>query len=104
MLKEINEQPKAIRDTMAGRIISGKNVNLDKIELTKEQLENVDRIYIIACGTAYHAGLIGKYAIEKLCRIPVEVEVASEFRYRNPIITDRTLLMVVSQSGETADT
>ena len=104
MLKEINEQPKAIRDTMARRIISGKNVNLDKIELTKEQLENVDRIYIIACGTAYHAGLIGKYAIEKLCRIPVEVEVASEFRYRNPIITDRTLLMVVSQSGETADT
>lgn len=104
MLKEINEQPKAIRDTMAGRIVLGKNVNLDKIELTKEQLENVDRIYIIACGTAYHAGLIGKHAIEKLCRIPVEVEVASEFRYRNPIITDRTLLMVVSQSGETADT
>lgn len=104
MLKEINEQPKAIRDTMAGRIVLGKNVNLDKIELTKEQLENVDRIYIIACGTAYHAGLIGKHAIEKLCRIPVEVEVASEFRYRNPIITDRTLVMVVSQSGETADT
>lgn len=104
MLKEINEQPKAIRDTMAGRIALGKKVNLDKIELTKEQLENIDRIYIIACGTAYHAGLIGKHAIEKLCRIPVEVDVASEFRYRNPVITDRTLIMVVSQSGETADT
>ncbi|MGL5614899.1 MAG: glutamine--fructose-6-phosphate transaminase (isomerizing) [Sarcina sp.] len=104
MLKEINEQPKAIRDTMAGRVALGKEVTLDKIELTKEDLENVDRIYIIACGTAYHAGLIGKYAIEKLCRIPVEVEVASEFRYRNPIITEKTLLMVVSQSGETADT
>lgn len=104
MLKEINEQPKAIRDTMAGRIALGKKVNLDKIELTKKQLENIDRIYIIACGTAYHAGLIGKHAIEKLCRIPVEVDVASEFRYRNPVITDKTLIMVVSQSGETADT
>lgn len=104
MLKEINEQPKAIKDTMTSRIMEGKEVTLDDISITKEYLDKVDRVYIVACGTAYHAGVIGKYAIEKLVRIPVEVDIASEFRYRDAVITDKTLIIVLSQSGETADT
>ncbi|MFD3155693.1 glutamine--fructose-6-phosphate transaminase (isomerizing) [Haloimpatiens sp. FM7330] len=104
MLKEIHEQPKAIRDTMTSRIVKNEKIKLDDITITQEQIKNIDKIYIVACGTAYHAGVIGKYAIEKLARIPVEVEVASEFRYRNPIINEKTLMIVVSQSGETADT
>lgn len=105
MLKEINEQPKAIKDTLAGRITEDKKgVILDKISLTKEDLKNVNRIYIVACGTAYHAGLVGKMAIEEIARIPVEIEYASEFRYKKPIIDEHTLMMVCSQSGETADT
>ena len=104
MIKEIHEQPKAIKDTMTSRIMAGQDICLDKITLTKEQLENIDKIYIVACGTAYHAGIVGKMAIEKLARIPVEVDIASEFRYRDPIITDKTMIIVVSQSGETADT
>jgi glucosamine--fructose-6-phosphate aminotransferase (isomerizing) len=104
MLKEIHEQPKAIKDTMTGRIVLGKPINLDDINITKEQINEIDRVYIIACGTAYHAGVVGKHAIEKLTRIPVEIDVASEFRYRDPVITEKTLMIVVSQSGETADT
>jgi len=104
MIKEIHEQPKAIKDTMTSRIMLGKPITLDDITITKEQIENIDKIYIVACGTAYHAGVVGKYVIEKLARIPVEIEVASEFRYRDPIINERTLMIVVSQSGETADT
>ncbi|MBV7271577.1 glutamine--fructose-6-phosphate transaminase (isomerizing) [Clostridiaceae bacterium UIB06] len=104
MIKEIHEQPKAIKDTMTSRIMPGKPVTLDDITITKEQIANIDKIYIVACGTAYHAGVVGKYAIEKLARIPVEVDIASEFRYRDPIINERTLMIVVSQSGETADT
>ncbi|MDF2506092.1 glutamine--fructose-6-phosphate transaminase (isomerizing) [Clostridium sp.] len=104
MIKEIHEQPKAIRDTMASRIVPGKPISIDNIALTKEQIENIERIYIVACGTAYHAGIIGKYVIEKMARIPVEVDIASEFRYRDPIFSDKTLLIVMSQSGETADT
>ncbi|AAK78142.1 MULTISPECIES: glutamine--fructose-6-phosphate transaminase (isomerizing) [Clostridium] len=104
MLKEIYEQPKAIRDTMTSRIIAGQPIKLDDISITKEQIENIDKIYIVACGTAYHAGVVGKYVIEKFARIPVEVDIASEFRYRDPIITKNTLMIVLSQSGETADT
>ncbi|MDU1402553.1 MULTISPECIES: glutamine--fructose-6-phosphate transaminase (isomerizing) [Clostridium] len=104
MLKEIHEQPKAIRDTMAGRISMEKSMILDDLKITKEDLENTDRVFIVACGTAYHAGLIGKNVIESLARIPVEVDIASEFRYRNPLVTDKSLVIVVSQSGETADT
>ncbi|MDP4089687.1 MAG: glutamine--fructose-6-phosphate transaminase (isomerizing) [Bacillota bacterium] len=104
MIKEIFEQPKAIRDTMTSRIIPGKPVTLDDIALTKEQIENIDKIYIVACGTAYHAGVVGKYVIENLSGISVEIDIASEFRYRRPIINKRTLLIVLSQSGETADT
>ncbi|MDO4534689.1 MAG: glutamine--fructose-6-phosphate transaminase (isomerizing) [Clostridium perfringens] len=104
MIKEIHEQPKAIKDTMTSRIVLGEPITLDDIHITKEDLENIDRIYMVACGTAYHAGIIGKYAIEKLARIPVETDIASEFRYRDPVITKNTLVIVLSQSGETADT
>ena len=104
MLKEIHEQPKAIKDTMAGSVALNEKVNLGDFKLTSEELENMDRIYIVACGTAYNAGLMGKVAIEDLARIPVEVAIASEFRYRNPIVTNKTLIVTLSQSGETADT
>lgn len=104
MLKEIHEQPKAIKDTMSSRIIPGQPISLDKINIAKEELNAIERIYIVACGTAYHAGIVGKYVIEKLAKIPVEVDIASEFRYREPIINERTLIIVISQSGETADT
>ena len=105
MLKEICEQPRALRDTIHSRInVNEKSVNLHEVNITSEQLKEIDRIYIAACGTAYHAGLVGKYAIESLCRIPVEADLASEFRYRNPMLTEKSLLIVVSQSGETADT
>lgn len=103
-IKEIHEQPKALKDTMTSRIVLGEEIKLDKITLTKEQLEEIDRVYIVACGTAYHAGVVGKYVIEKLAKIPVEVDIASEFRYRDPLINEKSLLIVVSQSGETADT
>ncbi len=104
MLKEIHEQPKAMRDTISGKVSLNEKVNLGDFKLTADELENIDRIYIIACGTAYNAGLIGKVAIEDLARIPVEVAIASEFRYRNPIVTNKTLIVTLSQSGETADT
>lgn len=103
-LKEINEQPKALKDTMTSRIIPGEKIKLDDIHITKDMLKSYSRIYIIACGTAYNAGLIGKVAIEKLAKIPVEVDIASEFRYREPLIDENTLLITISQSGETADT
>jgi len=105
MLKEIHEQPKAYRDTMSSRIDpSGKEVVLNEVKMTAEQIRGIQHIHIVACGTAYHAGLIGKQVIEKLARIPVETDVASEYRYREPIIGPNTLVIVVSQSGETADT
>ncbi|QGQ99206.1 glutamine--fructose-6-phosphate transaminase (isomerizing) [Paenibacillus psychroresistens] len=105
MLKEIHEQPKAYRDTMGSRIdAAGGKIIFNELKLTPEQIHKIDRVHIVACGTAYHAGLIGKNAIERLARIPVEIDVASEYRYRSPIITPQTLVIVVSQSGETADT
>ncbi|MGI6104747.1 MAG: glutamine--fructose-6-phosphate transaminase (isomerizing) [Raoultibacter sp.] len=103
MLKEIHEQPRVVRDTMAGRMINGE-LTIDELDLSYEELNLIDRVYVIACGTSYHAGLIAKQLIERWARIPTEVEVASEFRYRNPIITSTTLVVAVSQSGETADT
>ncbi|NLY42387.1 MAG: glutamine--fructose-6-phosphate transaminase (isomerizing) [Clostridiaceae bacterium] len=103
MIKEICEQPKAVRDTVFPRIKEGKIV-LDDIKLTKEEIDDIKKIYIVACGTAYYAGIVGKYIIEKLARIPVEADVASEFRYRNPIVDENTLVIIISQSGETADT
>ncbi|REK68633.1 MAG: glutamine--fructose-6-phosphate transaminase (isomerizing) [Cohnella sp.] len=105
MLKEIHEQPKAYRDTMRGRLSEdGRSVALTELSITPEQLREIDRVHIVACGTAMHAGLVGKRVIEQLARIPVETDVASEYRYRSPIITPKTLVIVVSQSGETADT
>ena len=103
MLKEIFDQPKAIKDTLLGRL-KNDYINLDEIKIDKKILENINRVYIVACGTAYHAGLMGKKFIESLCGIPVITDVASEFRYNNPIIDNKTLLIVLSQSGETADT
>ena len=103
MMKEIHEQPRVIRDTLAGRLVNGA-LSIDELDLTHEELNLIDRVYVIACGTSYHAGRIAKNLIEGWARIPCEVEVASEFRYRNPIITPSTLVVAVSQSGETADT
>ena len=103
MMKEICEQPKAVRDTITPRIRNGRVV-LDDITLTPEQLRRFTKICIVACGTAYHVGVVAKYAFEELLRIPVEVDVASEFRYRTPIIGENTLMIIISQSGETADT
>ena len=104
MMKEIYDQPQAIRDTLLRRLDENRMIHLDDIKLTKEDLDGIRKMYIVACGTAYHAGLVGKYAIEKLAKVPVEVDIASEFRYSDPFIDEHTLLIVVSQSGETADT
>lgn len=103
MLKEIIEQPRAIKATLAPRI-QGGDIVLDETELTADYLNSINKIVITACGSAYYAGCAGKYAIEKLCRIPVQVELASELRYSDPLIDEHTLLIVLSQSGETADT
>ena len=103
MLKEIIEQPRAVKATIAPRIKEGEII-LDETELTADYLESINKIVITACGSAYYAGCSGKYAIEKLCRIPVQVELASELRYSDPLIDEHTLLIVLSQSGETADT
>lgn len=104
MLKEIYEQPTAIRETIGARINLESSCQFDELKFTKEYLSSLNKIYIVACGTAMHAGLTGKNSIEKLCRIPVEVDIASEFRYRDPIIDEKTLCIFLSQSGETADT
>jgi len=104
MLKEIYEQPRAVRDTLSGRISDDLRVTLDDLGLDRDFMRSVGRVFVVACGTAYHAGLIGKYLIERMTRIPVEADLASEFRYRDPIIGCGDLLIVVSQSGETADT
>lgn len=104
MLKEIAEQPRAVADTLLGRVTADGNLHLDEMRLPPEQLRTVEKIVIIACGTSYHAGLIAKYAIEHWCRVPCEVEVASEFRYRDPILDQQTLVIAVSQSGESMDT
>ncbi len=105
MLKEIYEQPKAIRDTMSCRITKdGKHVHFDELNWTPEDVNSIGKIMITACGTAYHAGLLAKYFIEKLARIPVEVDIASEYRYRDPLTDSKTLCIIISQSGETIDT
>ena len=103
MLKEIHEQPKAIRETIGTRLSNSK-VIFDELKFSKEYLESINKIYIVACGTAMHAGLVSKNLFEKLCKIPVEVDIASEFRYRDPLIDEKTLTIYISQSGETADT
>ncbi|GAB3722296.1 glutamine--fructose-6-phosphate transaminase (isomerizing) [Nocardiopsis oceani] len=104
MLKEIVEQPKAVADTLLGRVTVDGQLTLDEMRLSPAELRSVEKIVIIACGTSYHAGLIAKYAIEHWCRVPCEVEVASEFRYRDPILDQQTLVIAISQSGESMDT
>ena len=104
MLKEIFEQPQAVRATMSTRVGKDNTVSFKELNWNKNDLAGVNKVFIVACGTAYHAGMVGKYYIEQLARIPVEVDIASEFRYRKPIIDEHTLMIVVSQSGETSDT
>jgi len=105
MLKEIFEQPAAVRDTVLGRVsLETGRVFLDEINLTDEQLARVEKVVVLACGTSWHAGLVGKFLIEDLAQLPVEVDYGSEYRYRNPVIDDRSLAVVITQSGETADT
>lgn len=105
MLKEIYEQPKAVRDTLRGRVSKDSDkVTFSELNWTAETFKDLKKIFIVACGTAYHAGIVGKYYIEKMARIPVEVDIASEFRYRDPIIDEHCMCIVVSQSGETSDT
>jgi glucosamine--fructose-6-phosphate aminotransferase (isomerizing) len=105
MLKEIFEQPRAVQDTLAGRLLEDEgDIFLEDMGLSDAELARVRRICIVACGTSWHSGLVGKYLLEEHCRLPVEVDVASEFRYRNPVVGPDTLVIAISQSGETADT
>ncbi|GGJ99056.1 glutamine--fructose-6-phosphate aminotransferase [isomerizing] [Pilimelia anulata] len=104
MLKEIDEQPRAVAETLLGRLSDTGQIVLDEVRLTDQDLRDVDKVFIVACGTAYHAGLVTKYAIEHWTRIPCEVELASEFRYRDPVLDRSTLVVAISQSGETMDT
>jgi glucosamine--fructose-6-phosphate aminotransferase (isomerizing) len=104
MLKEIFEQPKAVADTLLGRLSKNNEIILDELHLTKDEVRSIKKIVVLACGTAYHAGMVAKYAIEKWARVAVEVEVASEFRYRDSVIDKDTLVIAISQSGETMDT
>ncbi|HEY2671488.1 MAG TPA: glutamine--fructose-6-phosphate transaminase (isomerizing) [Rugosimonospora sp.] len=104
MLKEIAEQPQAIAETLIGRLTEAGEIMLDEVRLTDQDLRDVDKVFIVACGTAYHAGMVAKYAIEHWTRIPCEVELASEFRYRDPVLDRSTLVVAISQSGETMDT
>lgn len=103
MLKEIFEQPAAIRDTISPRIRDGK-VFLDDLHISDETVRNLNKVHIIGCGSAYHVGVVGRYLFEDMARLATETELASEFRYRNPILTENDLVIVISQSGETADT
>lgn len=105
MLKEIYEQPKSIRDTMTGRVPKDSHgIEFTELGWTEEEMAGINKIFIVACGTAYHAGIVGKYYLEQLARIPVEVDIASEFRYRSPLVDGNSLTIVISQSGETSDT
>ena len=104
MLKEIEEQPAAIRETLGGRLQEDGLLHLDELSMSDEDIRDIEQVVIIACGSSYHSGLVGKYAIERWCRLPVQVEMASEFRYRDPVVGRSTLVIAISQSGETADT
>ncbi len=104
MLKEMHEQPGAVADTLLGRLHPGGTIALDEVRLSDDELRAVDKIFVVACGSSYHAGMVAKYAIEHWTRLPVEIDIASEFRYRDPVLDNRTLVLGVSQSGETVDT
>ena len=104
MSKEMHEQPKAVADTLLDRLLPDGTLVLDEVHITNEEFRNINKVFMVACGSSYHAGLMAKYAIEHWARVPVEIDIASEFRYRNPVIDGRTLVIGVSQSGETVDT
>jgi len=104
MLKEIDEQPAAVRETLGGRLTPEGLLHLDELDMSDQDIRGIEQVVIIACGSSYHSGLVGKYAIERWCRLPVHVEMASEFRYRDPVVGRSTLVIAISQSGETADT
>ncbi len=104
MLKEIDEQPDAVRETLGGRLTPEGLLHLDELDMSDQDIRGIEQVVIIACGSSYHSGLVGKYAIERWCRLPVHVEMASEFRYRDPVVGRSTLVIAISQSGETADT
>ena len=104
MGKEIHEQPRAIADTLLGRLLPDGTVELDELRITDDELRQIDKVFVVACGSSYHAGMVAKYAIERLARLPTEIDIASEFRYRDPVLDERTLVVGVSQSGETIDT
>ncbi|MBK5226207.1 MAG: glutamine--fructose-6-phosphate transaminase (isomerizing), partial [Thermoleophilia bacterium] len=104
MRKEIYEQPDSLTDTLAGRLPAGGGIVLEELAIPDEELAKIDKIYIVACGTSYHAGLVGRYVLENWARVAVELDVASEFRYRDPVLSPTTLVVGISQSGETADT
>lgn len=104
MLKEINEQPHAIADTLLGRVTGSGRVVLHELEVDEDVLRSIDKVFVVACGTSYHAAMMAKYAIERWTRLPVEIDIASEFRYRDPVLDDRSLVIGISQSGETIDT
>ncbi len=104
MLKEIHEQPTAVEETLRGRSTVGGTLVLDELRLEEDELRDVDKVFVVACGTSYHAGMVAKYAIEHWTRLPCEIDIASEFRYRDPVLDTRTLVVGISQSGETADT
>jgi glucosamine--fructose-6-phosphate aminotransferase (isomerizing) len=104
MGKEIHEQPRAVADTLLGRLLPDGTLGLDELRITDEELRRVDKVFVVACGSSYHAGMVAKYAIEHWTRLPTEIDIASEFRYRDPVLDDRTLVVGVSQSGETIDT
>src|SRR6266508_5134009 len=104
MLKEIHEQPWAVRDTLVSRLDARGSLALDELRMSEDVLREVDKVFVVACGTAFHAGLVAKYAIEHWTSLPVEIEIASEFRYRDPVLDANTLTLGISQSGETIDT
>ena len=104
MSKEMREQPKAVADTLLDRLLPDGTLALDEVHLSNEEFRSVDKVFIVACGSSYHAGLMAKYAIEHWARVPVEIDISSEFRYRDPVLDARTLVIGVSQSGETVDT
>ena len=104
MLKETHEQPLAVKQTLEGRTDEGGRLFLDELRMSEDELREVDKVFVVACGSAYHAGLVAKYAVEHWTRLPVEIEIASEFRYRDPVLDRNTLVIAISQSGETADT
>ncbi|MGA2519272.1 MAG: glutamine--fructose-6-phosphate transaminase (isomerizing) [Acidimicrobiales bacterium] len=104
MGKEIDEQPRAVADTLSGRLLADGTLDLDELRITDDELRHVDKVFVVACGSSYHAGMVAKYAIEHWTRLPTEIDIASEFRYRDPVLDSRTLVVGVSQSGETIDT